>query len=59
MNELTLERRADGQLLAVRGTLEVAVRVQRCFPWSEPGRFLSLRDNDEREVALVRSPDDL
>lgn len=57
--ELTLERRADGQLWArVNGTAR-AVRVHRCFPWSEPGRFLSLRDQDDEEFALVGALDDL
>src|SRR5256885_8787186 len=52
--ELTLERRADGRMWAVRDGTERAVWVRRCFPWSEPGRFLSLRDDDEEEFALVR-----
>jgi hypothetical protein len=58
-DELTLEHRSDGLLWAVRGTEERAVRVRRCFPWSEPGRWLSLRDDDEEEVALVRDPGEL
>jgi hypothetical protein len=36
-----------------------AVGVHRCFPWSEPGQFLSLRDEDDREVALIVNLDDL
>ena len=52
--ELILERRADGRVWAVRDGAERAVWVRRCFPWSEPGRFLSLRDDDEEEFALVR-----
>jgi hypothetical protein len=54
--ELSLERRADGQLWAVRGGVERAVRVRRCFPWSEPARLLSLRDDEEEEFALVNDP---
>ncbi len=57
--ELKLERRADGQLWAVRNGDERAVRLHRCFPWSEPGRYLSLRDTENEEFALVRSLDDL
>src|SRR5438445_539887 len=57
--ELHLERRADGRLWAVRGDSERAVWVRRCFPWSEPARFVSLRDDEEREVALVRDPAEL
>ncbi len=52
--ELTLERRADGRVWAVRDGTERVVWVRRCFPWSEPGRFLSLRDDEEEEFALVR-----
>jgi len=53
---LTLEHRSDGQLWAIQGENEVAVRVRRAFPWSEPGRFLSLRDHEDKEVALVADP---
>src|SRR5207253_10943306 len=56
VGELRLERRADGRLWAVRGDVERAVWVRRCFPWSEPARFVSLRDDDEEEFALVRDP---
>ena len=56
---LTLQRRADGRLWAVRGGVERAVWVRRCFPWSEPARFVSLRDDEEREFALVRDPAEL
>ena len=57
--ELKLERREDGQLWAASNGDERAVRVHRCFPWSEPGRYLSLRDTENEEFALVRSLDDL
>jgi hypothetical protein len=56
---VTLERRADGQLWADVNGVRRAVRVHRCFPWSEPGRFLSLRDTDDEELALVASPHEL
>jgi hypothetical protein len=35
------------------------VVVRRCFPWSEPGRYISLRDENQEEVALVRDVSDL
>lgn len=57
--ELRLERRADGQLWAVLGLEAVRVWVQRCFPWTAPGRFVSLRDQEEEEVALVRDLSEL
>lgn len=56
---LSIERRADGQLMARRGDACCAVNVRRCFPWSEPGRFLSLRDAEGEEFAFVRDPADL
>ncbi len=53
-----LWRGEDGQLWAQTygdgGTLRTPVRVVRCFPWSAPSRFLSLRNGDDEEVALVR-----
>jgi hypothetical protein len=57
--ELRLERRADGQLWAVLGARAAPVWVRRCFPWTAPARFVSLRDGDEEEVALVRDLDEL
>lgn len=57
--ELRLELRADGSLWAVRGEEARAVWVRRCFPWSEATHFLSLRNADDEEFALVRDPADL
>jgi hypothetical protein len=56
---LALEWRADGSLWAIRGDEERPVSVRRCFPWSEPARYLSLRDAEEEEFAVVRDPADL
>ena len=42
--EPSLERQEDGQLWVVRGRRRVAARVRPCFPWSQPTRFVSLRD---------------
>jgi hypothetical protein len=55
---LRLERRPDGRLWAIRGDQESPVGVRRCFPWSDAGRFLSLRDGED-EFALVGHPSDL
>ena len=35
------------------------VRVRLCFPWSEPGRYVSLRDYEDEEVAFVADPREL
>lgn len=56
---LVVEHRADGRVWAVRDGEARPVVVRRCFPWSEPGRYLSLRDEDDREFALVRDPAEL
>ena len=59
MRSVKLEQRVDGQLWARAGGREVRVKVRRCFPWTEPGRFVSLRDADGEEVALVRDAGEL
>jgi hypothetical protein len=50
---LILERRSDGRLWAVARGSERVVHVRRCFPWTEPARFVSLRDDEGDEVAFV------
>jgi hypothetical protein len=44
-----------GQLVLRReGMEEVAdVRVRRSFPWSAPGRFISIRGSDNKEILLI------
>jgi hypothetical protein len=54
-----LELGADGRLRAGTAESTRPVVVRRCFPWSEPNRYVSLRDADQAEVALVRDPADL
>ena len=59
-DELTLERRSDGQLWANQGgSPPTPVRVVRCFPWSRPGHHISLRTGDDDEFAFVRDPSSL
>ena len=55
----TLEYRADGTLCVVRGATSIPVTVRPCFPWSESRRWISLRDDEQEEVALVRDPAEL
>jgi hypothetical protein len=57
--ELVLEHRADGRLWALRDGAARPVRVHRCFPWSEPTRYVSLRDDEDEEFALVGGPEEL
>lgn len=56
---LRLERQRDGRLAAARDDVATPVRPVRCFPWSGPSAFISLRDDSDREIALVVSPADL
>ncbi|MDF2771822.1 MAG: hypothetical protein K0S86_1316 [Geminicoccaceae bacterium] len=52
----TLRTAADGRLVVITGDRPVPVRLRQCFPWSEPGLHLSLRDEEEREVAIIDDP---
>ncbi|HJU67182.1 MAG TPA: DUF1854 domain-containing protein [Gemmatimonadaceae bacterium] len=54
--ELVLKNAGDGRLVAIIDGVAVPVRLRQCFPWSEPHRHLSLRDEDDEEVALVEDP---
>jgi uncharacterized protein DUF1854 len=53
---LALRTGRDGRLVAIVRDAAIGVRVRQCFPWSEPQRHLSLRDDDEVEVAFVDDP---
>jgi len=53
---VVLRSAADGRLFAIIAGEPVTVRLRQCFPWSEPHRHLSLRDEKEREIALVEDP---
>lgn len=52
-DRLKLEKRADGQFWVVKDGQATRVRVQSCFPWSGPLDYISLRDDDDNEVALI------
>ena len=52
-SKLSLSLGRGGELLASLGGRTVTVSVRQAFPWSEPGRYLSLRDADEKEFAFV------
>ena len=52
----TLRIATDGRLVVMVDGAPVPVRLRQCFPWSEPGLHLSLRDDAEREVAIVDDP---
>ena len=56
---LVVERRIDGRLWAGWDGEAVPVSLVRCFPWSAASRHLSLRDEEQEEVALVAELADL
>ena len=58
-DRLVLTRGADGQLWAERRGRRTPVAAHRCFPWSDPLRHISLRDQDEEEFALVGDASEL
>ena len=49
----------DGRLLVMIDAVPVSVRLRQCFPWSQPAQHLSLRNDEDREVAIVDDPDQL
>jgi len=57
--DLRVTRGEDGRYRAAWAGQVRVVRVGTCFPWSAPGTFLSLRGEDDREVALIPSLDDV
>jgi hypothetical protein len=55
-SEIELRSAGGGRLIAMVDGEAVPVRLRQCFPWSEPRRHLSLRDDDDEEVALIDDP---
>jgi hypothetical protein len=53
---LELRVAGEGHLVALVDGAPVPVRLRQCFPWSEPCRHLSLRDAEDKEIALVEDP---
>jgi len=58
----SLTRDSAGRLVAHvagRDAPAVDARIARCFPWSLPGRYLSVLDKDGKEIACLASLDEL
>lgn len=47
---------SDGQLRAQGPQGPIPVRLTRCFPWSAPDRYFSLRDSDGKEIVWIDDP---
>jgi hypothetical protein len=54
--QLSLRHEGDGRLVAHVAGRSVDVTLRQAFPWSEPDRYLSLRDAGDREVAFIGDP---
>lgn len=54
-----LRRGAGGLLEVVRKDKRTPVKVCQSFPWTHPGRFLSLRDSEGKEKAFINNIEDL
>jgi hypothetical protein len=60
-----LRREPNGDLTLLDGDRQVATGcgVERCFPWSLPDEYLSIRDKDGKELLTLRrladSPEDV
>ena len=55
MTTLKIERLNDGRLMAQRdGEPAVSVYARRCFPWHQAQSYITLRDMDDNEIALIR-----
>ena len=59
VDDLTLLQLTDGQYQAQWAHHAAMIHVVRCFPWSEPFAFVSLRDYEELEIALIEHVEDL
>jgi hypothetical protein len=55
----TLRISPDGRLVVLVNDEPVSVRLRQCFPWSEPRLHLSLRNDEDREVAIIDDPEEL
>lgn len=57
--DLSLRFGDDGRLLLRQGGRWISVKLLACFPWSNPHAYISLRDDENVEHALIRDPSDL
>lgn len=53
MESPVLRLGVDGELQLWRGREALAVTVRRCFPWSQPGECLSIRNQENEEVMFI------
>jgi hypothetical protein len=54
-----LRSNAAGRLTLVLDGIQRSARARLCFPWSDPRRHFSLRDDDDNELVVIADPADL
>ncbi|MDF3130369.1 DUF1854 domain-containing protein [Kiritimatiellaeota bacterium B1221] len=59
MSKPTLLHLPNGQLALQTDDGPEAVTLSPCFPWTAPGKFLSLRNAEGKELCFLESPDEL
>jgi hypothetical protein len=57
--ECRLTRDDNGRLWLERDGQRTAVNVRLCFPWSDASRYISLQDEENREVHFVEQVNEL
>jgi hypothetical protein len=59
---MKITRNEAGQLVVQMDGKDAPVvdaRVARCFPWSLPGSYVSIRDKEGKELALLKTLEEL
>ena len=57
-----VDRNPAGQIvvkLSCRDEPIVDAKIVRCFPWSMPEEYVSIRDSDVKEIAMLKTLDSL
>lgn len=54
-----IELNEEGELLVRTDGETVVARAARCFPWTQPGRFVVLRDGEDKEIMTIDDLADL
>jgi hypothetical protein len=54
-----LEETIGGGVVALRDGKRTRVRAVPCFPWSDPMKHISLRDDEDKEIAFVSNLDEI
>ena len=54
-----IQRDSDGSLHIIREGKPVTVMLHPCFPWSATTRYISLRENENKEIYLINRLEDL